>query len=108
MLDISIAPLQVHYYSAALLTTVLIPSWSEHAEVLQATASGGLAQGPYVAARVEFKPTILWTQDAKLTTKAPRPTTLDCILQTAVILCSHIFQILIISYTCISSRQCEV
>ena len=44
---ISIAPLQVHNYSETLLDTV-----SEfHAEASQATASEGLAQGPYVAER---------------------------------------------------------
>src|SRR6218665_1395604 len=35
--DISRAPLQVHNYSEALPTTVLILCWSQHAEVLQAT-----------------------------------------------------------------------
>jgi len=34
-----------------------------HAEVLQATVSLGLAQGPYEAARVEFKPATLWSKD---------------------------------------------
>ena len=32
---------------------------SLHAEVLQATASEGLAQGPYVAARARFEPAAL-------------------------------------------------
>ena len=46
---ISIAPLQVHYCSEALPTT-------KHAEAPQATASEGLAHGPYVAARAGFEP----------------------------------------------------
>jgi len=46
ILDISIAPPQVHYYSEALLTTALILCQSSHAEVLQATASEELSQGP--------------------------------------------------------------
>jgi len=39
-----------------------------HAETLHATASEGLAQGPYVAARVGFK-----LAGAKPTTKPPCP-----------------------------------
>jgi len=46
--DISIAPLQVHYYSEALQTTALILCRSQHAKVLQATVSEGVAQGPYM------------------------------------------------------------
>ena len=34
-----------------------------HAEAPQAIASEGLAQGPYVAARVGFKPTTLRSKD---------------------------------------------
>ena len=49
---ISIVPLQVHYYSEAL------PTMSKyHAKALQAIASEGLVQGPYVAARAGFEPT---------------------------------------------------
>src|SRR6218665_2971073 len=33
-----------------------------HAEAPQATASSGLAQGPNVAARAGFEPTILWSK----------------------------------------------
>ena len=33
---------------------------SIHAEALHATASEGLAQGPYVAARAGFEPATLW------------------------------------------------
>jgi len=48
--------------SEALVTTALILCQSLDAEVLQATASEGLAQGSYVAARVGFKPATLWTK----------------------------------------------
>ena len=50
---ISIAPLQVHYYSEALPTgsTQLGYCVGVSREAPQATASEGLAQGPYVAAR---------------------------------------------------------
>ena len=34
--------------------------------VIQATMDEGLAQGPYVAARVGFEPTTLWMQGAEL------------------------------------------
>jgi len=44
ILDISIAPLQVHYYSEAILTTALI------SKALQATTIDGLAEGPYMLA----------------------------------------------------------
>src|SRR6218665_1291480 len=53
--NISIAPLQVPYYSEALPTTALMLRQSYHAEVLQATTSEVLAQGSYLAARVGFK-----------------------------------------------------
>ena len=35
--------------------------------------SGGLAQGPYMAARVEFEPATLQTQSTEPTTEPPRP-----------------------------------
>ena len=47
-----------------------------HAEVPQATASEGLAQGPYVAAREGFKPTILQTKGDESTNELPRPANL--------------------------------
>src|SRR6218665_648770 len=45
-----------------------------HAEALQATASEGLAQGPYVAASIAFEPATLRMQDAEHTTEPSRPT----------------------------------
>ena len=39
-----------------------------HAKAPQATASKGLAQDPYMAARVGFKPEILRTQGTEPTT----------------------------------------
>ena len=38
--------------------------------------SEGLAQGPYVAAKVRFKPATLWMQGTELTTEPPHPTSL--------------------------------
>ena len=58
---ISIAPLQVFYYSEALPTT--------HG-CAQATAGKGLAQGPYVAARAVVEPTTLRLKVVD-STKAP-------------------------------------
>ena len=40
-------------------------------EALHATASEGLVQGPYVAARVGFEPATLWTQGTEPTTEPP-------------------------------------
>src|SRR6218665_869721 len=74
ILDISIAPLQVHYYSKVLPTTALILCRSQHGEALQATVSEGLAQGLYMAARVGFEPATLRTQSTELTTEPPCPT----------------------------------
>ena len=68
------APLQVYYYSAALPNTALILCRSEHAKALQATASEGLAQGPYVAAREGFEPATFRTKGTAPTTKPPCPT----------------------------------
>ena len=41
------------------------------AEALHATMGEGLAQGPYVAARVGFEPATFQTQDTKTTTEPP-------------------------------------
>ena len=60
--DISIAPLQVHYYSEMLPTTALILCQSQYAQAQQATVSEGLAQGHYVVARVGFEPATLRTE----------------------------------------------
>ena len=45
-----------------------------HAEAPQATASEGLAQGPYVADRAGFEPATLWTKGDESTDESPRPT----------------------------------
>ena len=45
-----------------------------HFKQLLATASEGLAQGPYVAERVEFKPVTLRMQGTEPTTEPPCPT----------------------------------
>jgi len=55
---ISIAPLQsVTTQKRSRHSTDTVPEF--HAEAPQATASYGLAQGPYVAARAGFEPTTL-------------------------------------------------
>jgi len=55
-----------------------------HTEVLQATVSEGLAQGPYVAAGVEFESVTLRTQGTKHTTEPPCPTFILQIILTDV------------------------
>jgi len=45
-----------------------------HAEAPQATASEGLAHGPYVAARAGFEPATLHTKGVESTNGSPRPT----------------------------------
>src|SRR6218665_3629843 len=55
---ISIAPLQIRFYS----------------EAPQATVSYGLAQGPYVAVRVGFEPTTLQSKGSDSTNALPHPT----------------------------------
>ena len=59
--------------SEALLTTALILCQSQHAKVLQATASEGLAQGPHMAARAGLKPATLWTKGTEPTAEPSRP-----------------------------------
>ena len=63
--------LQVHFTTLFLLFKFTTQWHSQHStdtvsefhsETPQATASEGLAQGPYVAARAGFEPTILWTE----------------------------------------------
>src|SRR6218665_1143272 len=63
--DISIAPLQVHYYSEAFPTTTTDNVSEFHAEAPRATVSEGHAQGPYVVAKARFEP------------KVPRSTAID-------------------------------
>ena len=65
--DISIAPIQVHYYSEALPTTLL--SDLSHRSATNNCES--LAQGPYVAARVGSEPATLRMQGTEPTTKPP-------------------------------------
>ena|SRR6218665_1455365 len=67
---ISIAPLQVHYYSRHSRGTV--PEFL--AEAPQATASEGLAQCPYVAARTGFEPATLRTKGVESTNAPPQST----------------------------------
>ena len=50
-----------------------------HAKAPQATASEGLAQGPYVAARAEFEPTTLRTKGTESTNEPPCPTKLNTV-----------------------------
>ena len=49
-----------------------------HAEVPLATASEGLARGPYVAGRVGFELATLWTNSFESANEPPRPTTVNC------------------------------
>ena len=50
-----------------------------HAEAPQATASEGLAQGPYMAAGAGFEPTTLRTKGDESTNEPPRPTNALCL-----------------------------
>src|SRR6218665_4047674 len=71
--SISIALLQVLYYSEAFPTTarILYRSFTLNA---QATAGKGLAQGFYVAARAGVEPTTLRLRVIDFTNAPPRPT----------------------------------
>ena len=65
--------------SEALSTTAMTMCRSSHAEALQATVSEGLAQGPYVAARARFEPTIFRSKGIDAT-DAPLRSTMDLIV----------------------------
>ena len=65
------APLQVLYYSEALPTTARIGVSRRGA---QATASKGLAQGPYMAARAGVEPMTLRLKAVDSTKAPPCPT----------------------------------
>ena len=75
---ISIAPLQVLYYSEALPTDTVCIGVSRRSA--QATVGKGLAQGPYVAARAEVEPTTLRLKVIDSTNAPPRPTIIFTIL----------------------------
>src|SRR6218665_3373437 len=69
---ISTAPLQVHHSSEVIKTQHKHLS-EFHAKAPQATASEGLAQGSYVAARAGFEPTTLRTKGDESTNEPPWP-----------------------------------
>jgi len=73
--SVSIAPLQVHYYSEALLTQHGYTVSEFHAEAPQATVSQGLAHDLYMAARAGFEPTTLWIKGDESTNDPQRPMT---------------------------------
>src|SRR6218665_1377420 len=73
--DISIAPLQVHCFSEALPTTALRLCRSYQATALHATVSLGLAQSPYMVARVGCQSATLRTQGTERIADPPCPTT---------------------------------
>jgi len=68
----SIAHLQVHYTTQRRSRHSTDTVSEFHAEAPQATASEGLDQGPYVAARAGFKPETLRTKGAESTNGPPR------------------------------------
>src|SRR6218665_1731340 len=70
---ISIAPLQVLYYSEALPTTARI-LYRSFTPKRTATAGKGLAQGPYMAARAGVEPTTLRLRVIASTNAPPCPT----------------------------------
>ena len=80
ILAISIALLQVHYYSESLPTTARILYWS-FTRSAQATVSKGLALGPYMAARAGVEPTTLRLRFIDLTNAPPRPTLYRALLE---------------------------
>src|SRR6218665_578622 len=69
---ISIAPLQVLYYSEALPTTARNCIGGSRRSA-QATAGKGLAQGPYMAARAGVEPTTLRLRVITSTNAPPCP-----------------------------------
>src|SRR6218665_3418331 len=72
---ISIAPLQVHYYSEALST--------QHG-YSAGIVSKGLAQGPYVAARAGVEPMTLRIKGVDSTKAPPHPTI--CVIKIIILL----------------------
>src|SRR6218665_2070397 len=77
---ISTAPLRVHYYC----NSEALPAEHKYCVgVSRQTASEGLAQGPYVAARAGFEPTTLRTKGDAFTNEPPSPAMLLC----AMLLC---------------------
>src|SRR6218665_2956156 len=72
---ISIAPLQVLYYSQALPTTARI-LYRSFTPKHTATVGKGLAQGPYMAARAGVEPTTLRLKAIDSTKAPPCPNTM--------------------------------
>ena len=73
-LSISIALLTAGAFQKRSRPQLLTLCRSLHAEAKQATASEGLAQGPYMAARAGFEPTTLMSKGIDSTYATSRPT----------------------------------
>src|SRR6218665_2930810 len=80
---ISIAPLQVLYYSEALPTTARILYRSFTPKRTGNCAGKGLAQGRYVAARAGVEPTTLRLKVIASTKAPPRPTNIRILTYSA-------------------------
>ena len=83
-----------YFYSASLVfKSATTQRHSRHStdtvSEFQATASEGLAQGPYMVARVGFKPTTRWTKGEESTNELPCPQHPFC---HSIILCSILFE----------------
>src|SRR6218665_2799418 len=72
-IHISLAPLQVLYYSEALPTTARIYCIGVSRRSAQATAGKGLAQGSYMSDRAGVEPTTLRLKVIGSTKAPPRP-----------------------------------
>src|SRR6218665_279465 len=70
---ISLAPLQVHYYSEALSTAARILSRSFNPKLHRQLRVKGLADGPYVTVRAGFEPANLRTKGDESTNERQHP-----------------------------------
>src|SRR6218665_3520329 len=102
--DISIAPLQVHYYSEAPRRSADIVLES-HAEAPQATASEGLVQGPYVEARAGFEPVTFRTKGIESTNESLSLYAMSCYVRLcSVILCYVVpYHVMLLSHVILFS-----
>src|SRR6218665_1070153 len=82
---ISIAPLQVLYYSEALPTTARGYCIGVSRQSAQATVGKGLAQGPYMAARAGVEPTTLRLRAVDSTKEPPCPVPIYTVPKTGTV-----------------------
>src|SRR6218665_3879652 len=102
--SISIALLTARVFQKRSQPQQLTLCRSLHAEALEATASEGLAQGPYVVARAGFEPLTLWSKGIDSTNAPPCPTYVCMYVCMQLCMCINVCML----HVCMYVSMCNV